>query len=99
MTDCYSEIQTELVKVSTNLEGVNKRLDVSNGRIAKNEERIGSLEKVDAQMLTQIGRVLSDEHDRRLTRKKWNTYWLERALWIAGIVILAVLSKTGILKI
>jgi hypothetical protein len=58
-----SDVQTTMTEMVYEVKGINRRLDISNGRIAKMEEKVIELDKDNVRRLTEESR-----HDEEMVR-------------------------------
>lgn len=106
----YIEIITKLTEISADVKGVHRRQDITNGRIAKNEEKVIDLEKANISILDKLDQLKkhNDEHDVIETdaiksKSEDKQYWVrkvgERILWASVAVVAVILTKLGIINI
>jgi len=88
----FTEIIKELTEVHVKVDGINRRLDISNGRIAKLEDATGSFtEKERAENVKKVkDQVVAD---------KWKDRLYGLGLNAVVFTIILVLIRTGIINI
>ncbi len=92
-----SETAATLGSLAAKVDGINRRLDVSNGRIAEHEQAIQELRLRTSQMGLQLGHVQEEYAARREDRRRFRMAMLERLLWLLGAVALAAIVRyTGL---
>ena len=88
---------TDINATAAKVDGINRRLDVSNGRIAEHEHAIQELRLRTSQMGLQLGHVQEEYAARREDRRRFRMAMLERLLWLLGAVALAAIVRyTGL---
>lgn len=86
-------------RVTDGFDGVHKRQDFANGRIAKTECEIQKLKATDIEVLAKFSNVLSYYNESKTTRNKLYWIWIERLVWVMCAVLLAILTRIGIINI
>ena len=90
LSELKSETRSILATLQAKVDGINRRLDQFNGHIARHDEAIQELRLAQGQIDAEVGR-LQDEQDQRLeARQQWRLALVERALWLAGSILLAL---------
>lgn len=106
----YIEILTKLAEISSDVKGMHRRQDITNGRIAKNEEKVIELEKTNISILDKLSGLEKRNSDRdeaekaeAVKRDGSKTFWFrqiaERVLWVVVAIIGVILTKLGIINI
>lgn len=102
----FSQIITGLATLEEGLKGIHRRQDITNGRIAKNEEKVAEIDKKLVGVDASIGElkdrnVREDERDGKAeaNRTYWTRQFMERILWIVLILSGVVLTKLGIINL
>ena len=106
----YMEVMGRLGEIGGDVKAMHRRQDISNGRTAKNEERIIDLEKATTKLIDGVESLKdrNEEKDKAQKEKEENakdnrTYFTrlvaERIMWIVIAIITAVLAKTGIINL
>lgn len=92
-----SESAATLGALSAKMDGINRRLDVSNGRIAEHEHAIQELQIRTSQIHTQLGHVQEERAVQRESRRLFRVAMFERLLWLLGALLLtAIVRYTGL---
>lgn len=101
------EYQTQTVRtlavIQEQVSGINRRLDISNGRIAKSEDEVTSLKIVDAQVLENLRHVTGQveewkresvkrEDEKRQGKQKLAISKRERIYWAVGVIVVMLVS-------
>lgn len=92
--DQMQELQVGMAEikiiVSEGFKSTHNRQDITNGRIAKTENRVADLEKTDSRMEDRVGELLKAEEKEQRHQAESSTRWLnllysiiEKAIWIA----------------
>lgn len=85
-----SETVYALATLQGKVDGIHRRLDHSNSRIAKHEETIQELRLQSSQLDTELGHLRS-EHEGRIARNRQvGMAMLERLFWLVGSIVLAL---------
>ena len=88
----YTEIIREITEVHVKVDGINRRLDISNGRIAKLEDVSGDFtEKERAENIKKV--------KDQLVSDKWKDRLYTLGLNAVVFTILLILVRTGIINI
>lgn len=102
----HYELLAKLAEIGADVKAMHRRQDITNGRIAKNEEKVIELEKKDVTILASLGRVeefikTENEHEVRAQEKrdKWSSFTIERVIWVILILAVVVLAKTGVINL
>lgn len=90
LSEIKSETASALATLQAKVDGINRRLDVSNGRLGAHEEAIQQLRLQESQIRTDLGRLQEESDSRRASRRQWRVALIERFLWLAGSILLAL---------
>ncbi len=85
-----SETVAALATLQAKVDGINRRLDASNGRLAAQEEAIQQLRLRESRLRTDLGRLQEESESRRAHRRQWRGALIERFLWLVGAILLAL---------
>jgi len=88
-----SDTAATLGVLGAKMDGINRRLDVSNGRIAEHEHAIQELQIRASQMGVLLGHVQEEHAARRDSRQRYRIAMFERLLWLLGAVLLAAIVR------
>lgn len=85
-----STTSSALATLQAKVDGINRRLDVSNGRIATHEEAIQELRLEEGRIVADLEQLQDEREQRREAQRRWRMAVAERALWLVGAVLLAL---------
>jgi len=85
-----SETSAALASLQVKVDGINRRLDVSNGRIAQHDQTIQELRINEARILMQLQQSGSDRSERQANRRRFGLALFERLVWLVAAIILAL---------
>jgi hypothetical protein len=91
LVEFKSETIAALSTLATKIDGINRRLDVSNGRLAQHEEALQELRVRESQMRIRLRHVEEESQGRQVTRRSFRMAMFERLLWLVGATLLAVI--------
>jgi len=92
-----SETAVTLAALGAKMDGVNRRLDVSNGRIAEHEHAIQELQIRAGQMGVLLGHVQDSGKAQQENQRRFRMAMFERLVWLVGAVLLAAIVRyTGL---
>lgn len=106
----HNLIMMTLGRLEKSIDGVNKRLDTLNGSVAKHAEKIGDIDKINAQMTISQQQLVKDitalqeknkveEVDKKEEGRTLRKFWYERIVWAIGFIAILILTKLGILNL
>jgi hypothetical protein len=105
--ESHNAIMMALGGLDTKTEGINRRLDILNGSVAKQADKLNAQDIMNAQttmsqqqLLQKIEALENVNHEKNKNGKSW----LDRIIWsiiipAVSFTIILVLSKLGILNI
>lgn len=100
------KIFEKLSEIGADVKAMHRRQDITNGRIAKNEEKVVELEKSNIGISEQIKGLQRRDTDQETAnkekaadRKYWSRQFVERVIWIVLILCGVVLTKVGIINL
>lgn len=88
-----SETAATLGALGAKIDGVNRRLDISNGRIAEHERAIQDLQIRASQIDVLMDHVQGERSAQMESRRRYKMAMFERLLWLMGAVILATIVR------
>ena len=91
--DLKSETAATLGALGAKMDGINRRLDISNGRIAEHEQAIQELQIRTTQTGLQLGQVQEERATQRDNQQRYRMAMFERLLWLLGAVLLALMVR------
>ncbi len=86
-----SETSATLATLQAKVDGINHRLDVSNGRIANHDEAIQQLRIHESQLSTDLAHLQQERDSNRAFGRQWRLAVIERCFWFLGAMILAAI--------
>ena len=106
----YINIITILTELQADVKGIHRRQDITNGRMAKNEEKMIELDRTQGTLVERVDGILKSEQEREKAakekaatdgdnRKFWNRIIIERFLWVAFAVAIGLLTKFGVINL
>lgn len=85
-------IMERLGSVQTNIRELREK-------VVRHDVDIESLKVTDTQLLGHVGTLLAGENERKVAAQKRSSFWTERLVWAAGLIIFAVLQASGVLRL
>lgn len=106
----FGEIMTKLGSLDEGIKSMHRRQDITNGRIAKNEEKTIDIDKKLAAVETSVKdldkRADGDDESKKnaaagsaASKQYWSRLLIERILWAAVALLGIVLTKLGVINI
>ncbi len=86
-----SETSATLATLQAKVDGINHRLDISNGRIASHDEAIQQLRIHETQFSTDLAHLQQDRDTSRAFGRQWRLAVIERCFWFLGAMVLAAI--------
>lgn len=93
------DIQVDLGKNTVKTEAIEQHLLTLNGTVAKHEGDLNAAKITESQVLGQLAILLSDLNNRKDNKKELNALWIERMVWVGGVLLYAVLTKLHIISL
>lgn len=88
-----SETVSSLATLQAKVDGINRRLDASNGRLAQHEEAIQQLRLHEDRLRMDVGLLQEESEARRTHQRQWRVAVMERLLWLVGAILLAIVVR------
>ena len=102
----FIEIVQKLSEIGSDVKAMHRRQDITNGRIAKNEEKVIEMDKklvgVDSfitEVRTRNTQQDADKKDDKESKRYWTRQFIERVCWIVLALAMVVLTKLGIINL
>ena len=86
-----SETSAALSALEAKIDGINHRLDVSNGRIAKHEQALQDLRVSESQARIRLHHIEDERQDTLVSKRGLRIAMFERLLWLVGATLLALI--------
>lgn len=90
--DSLNEIKTTQAVGNEHLKGVESQLKALNGKVIKNQERSLNNERAKDTLTSLYASLKEDVHTIKDDKKKFNWFWMERAVYIIIALIFLFLS-------
>jgi hypothetical protein len=94
LVEFKSETSAALSTLATKIDGINRRLDVSNGRLGQHEQALQELRVLESQMRIRLRHVEDERQGRQQSRRSFRMAMFERLLWLIGATLLALIVHT-----
>ena len=91
LVEFKSETAATLSALETKIDGIHRRLDVSNGRLAQHEQALHEIQLREGQLGIRLRHLEEEQQGRLVSRRSFHTAMLERLLWLVGATLLAVI--------
>jgi hypothetical protein len=91
LVEFKSETVAALSALEAKVDGINRRLDVSNGRIAQQDLTIQDLRVRESQARVRIHQFADERKLQLASRRGVRMAMLERLLWLVGATLLALI--------
>lgn len=89
LVEFKSETSAALSTLSTKIDGIHRRLDVSNGRLSQHEQTLQDLRVQESQLRIRLRHVEEEHQGRQSNRRSFRMAMFERLLWLVGATMLA----------
>ena len=90
LVEFKSETVAVLSALETKIDGINRRLDVSNGHLTQHDMAIQDLLVRESQTRTRLQQIDDDRKGRLAIQRGMRMAMFERLLWLAGSIMLAL---------
>lgn len=77
--------------INNELVNIGRRMDISNGRTAKLEERVEALKDTDIKIVNQIDGLTNNENEQKIKRASWHEFILKNVSAIMTALLIAYL--------
>ena len=91
LVEFKSETSAKLSALEAKIDGINRRLDVSNGRLEHHDTALQDLRVRESQARVRLHHLEDDSQDRNVARRSVRLAMIERLLWVAGATLLALI--------
>jgi hypothetical protein len=90
LVEFKSETSAALSALETKIDGINRRLDVSNGHLAQHDVAIQDLLVRESQTRTRLDQIEDERQGRLANERGLRMAMIERFLWLVGSLVLAL---------
>lgn len=91
LAELKSDTSVALGALQAKVDGINRRLDMSNGRITQHERAIQDLRVRESEVRVQLRHLESERSGRLAHQRHYRIAMFERLLWLVAAVILALI--------
>lgn len=95
----YTEIISQLAVISVQQNVTNEHLKQLNGKVVSHEDKLILMTIAEKEMLSTIAGLTKTADIAAQTRRDAMKIVIERILWIATIIALIVLQRTGVVNL